>query len=77
MDELSIVEISGKEYAVLDEKQYNDIYYVYLVNPKGLLDFCIRKIVDEKKELLLGLDSEEEFRFALKLFEEKNKEDFN
>ena len=77
MDELKIVTLEGKEYTVLDEIQTDNTTYVYFVNPNNLIDFCIRKLVDEKKELLLGLNNAEEFEYALKLFEEKNKETFN
>lgn len=77
MDELKIVNLEGKEYTVLDEIQYRNIIYVYFVNPNNLVDFCIRKLVDEQKELLLGLDNREEFEHAIKLFKEKNQGTFN
>ena len=76
MDELTIVELEGKEYSIIDEIKVNDTIYVYFINPKDLTDFCIRKTVDETKEILIGLDDVEEFNKALKLFEEKNTETF-
>lgn len=77
MDELKIVNLNGKEYAVLDEIQTGNIIYIYFVNPNNLIDFCIRKLADEQKEVLLSLDSREEFEYAINLFKEKNQETFN
>ena len=57
MDELKIVTLEGKEYTVLDEIQTDNTTYVYFVNPNNLIDFCIRKLVDE------SLDSA--FKYAL------------
>lgn len=72
MEEKEIVEIDNKNYAVIDEINNNFITYVYLSNIEDSNDFCIRKASNNEADLLLGLDSEEEFDFALKLFVEKN-----
>ena len=76
MNELTVVELEGKEYSIIDEIQVDNIIYVYFINPKNLTDFCIRKTVDEKKEILTGLDDVQEFNKALKIFEQKNMETF-
>lgn len=76
MNELTVVELEGKEYSVIDEIQVDNTIYVYFINPQNLTDFCIRKIVDVNKEFLIGLDDSVEFNKALKLFEEKNSETF-
>ena len=54
----------GIDYAVLDE--INN--YVYLANVSDPKDICIRKDIGEE---LVGLDNEEEFNKALRLFQTK------
>ena len=64
----------GLEYAVIDEiSDGKDITYVYLSNTSNEKDFCIRKVDDKvNPELLVGLDSNEEFDKALLLFSKKH-----
>lgn len=64
------------EYIILDTIMVNGNNYVYLINKdlkdRNIQDICIRKIVDEGKNLI-GLDSEEEFQKALNCYITKNK----
>lgn len=61
-------------YYVVDKLKHNDFYFVYLTNTNDSEDFCIRKEIEVNEEkILVGLDNEDELKFALKLFEEKNK----
>lgn len=63
----------GLQYMVLDEIDFNNNTYVYLSNVEDPEDFCIRKVENDKnEELLVGLDSNEEFDKALLLYTEKN-----
>lgn len=63
----------GLEYMVLDEIDSETNTYVYLSNIEDPEDFCIRKVENDKnEELLVGLDSNEEFDKALLLYSEKN-----
>ena len=79
IDNSSVVLENGTKYDVMDKiVDDNDRAYVYLINPKDNTDICIRKeIKDEEDNLLVGLDSEDEFKRALELFINKNKEEFN
>ena len=60
----------GLNYFVTAEIKDGDIIYVYLTNTKDVTDFCVRK-TDETKEELVNLDSGEEFKKAMELFEKK------
>ena len=63
----------GLEYMVLDEIDSETNTYVYLSNIEDPEDCCIRKVENDKnEELLVGLDSNEEFDKALLLYSEKN-----
>jgi hypothetical protein len=63
----------GITYMVLDEIDNKEITYVYLSNIEDEEDFCIRKVDNMKNsELLIGLDSDEEFDKALLLYTKKN-----
>lgn len=77
MDELKVINLEGKEYAVIDEIKNDNFFYVYFMNPNNFADFCIRKTTDDTREILIGLDNEVEFRYALNLFTQKNKETIN
>ncbi len=63
----------GITYMALDEIDNKEITYVYLSNIEDEEDFCIRKVDNMKNsELLIGLDSDEEFDKALLLYTKKN-----
>lgn len=63
------------EYMVLDEINTGSITYVYLANIDDEEDFCIRKVDNSKNsELLVGLDSNNEFDKALLLFTKKHQD---
>lgn len=62
----------GLEYFIVDTiKDGNSVYY-YLGNIKDTDDFCVRKVNDDNLDMLLGLDSDEEFDRAMFLFTKKN-----
>ncbi len=59
----------GLEYVIVDEISSNGNVYVYLSNVDNPDKFCIRKkIYNNELHLLVGLDNDEEFDFALKLY---------
>lgn len=63
----------GIEYMILDEIDSDVNTYVYLTNIDDEEDFCIRKVDNKRNsELLVGLDSNEEFDKALLLFTKKH-----
>lgn len=78
MDKVYTIKIDDKEYLITDEIEDNGKKYVYLSYVKDFNDFCIRKIsIEDGEEFLIGLDSVEEFGYALKLFENKHKDSLN
>lgn len=73
MDSVYTIEIDNKEYLITDSIEDKGKKYVYLSYVEDFSDFCIRKaIVEDDEEVLIGLDSTEEFAFALRLFEQKH-----
>lgn len=71
MDYLEILEIDGEgNFIVIDEVDYNDNKYLYLMNLNDTTDFFIRK--QKNDDTIVGLDSDEEFANVMKLFTEKN-----
>ena len=63
----------GITYMVIDEIDDKNNTYVYLSNIEDDEDFCIRKVDNiRNSELLVGLDSDEEFDNALLLYTRKN-----
>lgn len=60
---------NGNDYLIIEEKIYNNIKYLYLVNENDDKDFCIRKVVlDNGIEKIIALENDEEFNIAIKLF---------
>ena len=60
----------------INEIEYKNTNYIYLVNPKNELDVMIRKQSKEDKDLYIPLESDDEFNLAnLLLFKETNKKD--
>lgn len=65
----TVLTINDKEYAIIDEMLYNNINYIYAVNLNNEEDILVRKRVYENgKDVLYGLDSNEEFDSVLKGF---------
>lgn len=56
------------KYFITKEIQDGSVVYVYLTNVNDVNDFCIRK-TDESREELKELDSAEEFKYALKVYQ--------
>lgn len=76
VDNSRIVLENGREYFIMDKILDNNKFYVYLTNCSDPTDFCCRKeIEEEEKTYLVGLDNQEEADLALKLFEEKHRND--
>ena len=64
----------GIEYMVIDEIDNATTTYYYLAIIDDEEDFCIRKIEKENDDqLLVGLDSDQEFDRAMLMFMKKNK----
>ena len=73
MNELDGIVLEGKDFIIVDEITLAGIKYIHLASADDPEDFCIRKIkVENGKEMLTGLDSDEEFAFALDRFIKKN-----
>lgn len=66
-----------QEYILINQVNYNNLKYVYLTKLNGE-DPMIQKIYNESPDEICGLDSDEEFDFAMSLFAEKlNKQENN
>ena len=62
----------GVQYAIIDEINTPIATYFYLANVNDGKDICIRKLSNEDgKEYLVGLDGEEEYKNALRIYYEK------
>ena len=71
MDYLDILEIDGEgNFIIIDEVDYNNNKYLYLMNMNDTTDFFIRKQKDI--DTIVGLDNDEEFANVMRLFTEKN-----
>lgn len=57
-------EINNNDYLVVNEVDYNNFHYIYLVNENDKEDIMIRKLVND---LLEPLDSEEELLSVMRL----------
>ena len=74
MEKVYSLEIDGKQYLIIDQIKDKNNEFVYFSNEKYPKDFCIRKLAKDDNDLLIGLDSNEEFDYALKLFIAKHKD---
>ena len=73
MEKYFTIEIDDNKYLITDQIKDDKNEYAYLSNVKDVNDFFIRKIaVLDGEEVFIGLDSKEEFDYALKLFAEKH-----
>lgn len=64
----------GLDYIIVEDIKEQNYEYLFLVKEDDEKKFLIRKvIVENNKELLSPLDNEEEFEYALSLFNNKNK----
>lgn len=72
MEELEILTIDDKDYAVIERITDNNNTYVYVTNVDDETDFFVRK---EQNDTLLALDNEEELNKALELFAKKHEND--
>ena len=73
MEELEILTIDEKDYAVIDRIESTDDNYIYLANIEDENDFFIRK--ESQDGTLLCLNDDEEINNALNLFAKKHEED--
>lgn len=63
----------GLDYVILDEITAHSNVYVYLSNTEDPRNFCVRKkLQNSAGSLLIGLDDENEFNMAMKLYFDKN-----
>ena len=63
----------GLDYVILDEITAHSNVYVYLSNTEDSRNFCVRKkLQNSAGSLLIGLDDENEFNMAMKLYFDKN-----
>lgn len=70
----SVLIEDDKKYLVVDTIISDDVKYVYFMNDEDETDLFIRKeIIDNNQKYLVGLDNDEEFLKANKIFQEKHK----
>lgn len=60
--------IDDKDYIIINELDYKNKHYVYLVNEENVKDILIRYAVDD---VLYPVDTEEELKEVLRLLTEK------
>lgn len=75
MEEVRTITLEdNEEYVIVDEINYKDEKYIYLVNEQKIEKVCIRKInIINGKECLIGLDNENEFKLALNEYIKKHR----
>ena len=72
---MDFVNINGTYHIILDEITINNKKYVYLAAENSPLNVLIKKIVIENgKEYLDGLDTDDEVINALDIYYQKHKE---
>lgn len=75
--EVRTYEFDGKEYILANQVNYNNLKYVFLITEDGK-ESLVHKIYNDNPDEICGLDSNEEYDFAMKLFAEKlNKHENN
>ena len=73
---MDFVNINGTYHIILDEITINNKKYVYLASENSPLNVLIKKIVIENgKEYLDGLDTDDEVINALDIYYQKHKEE--
>ena len=73
-EEYNVVTLSnGVEYTEVYRLTNNGKTYSFLSNLDDIEDFCIKKVIKKgDKEVVIGLDDENEFNRALALFTNAN-----
>ena len=66
--EVDIVTIDQKEYAIIKEIKINDTTYIYLSNLVDSEDVMIRKYDKNNRDLIIPLESDAEFDIACATF---------
>lgn len=67
------INIDNKNYLVIDKIKIGDIEYWYLSNESDSNDFLIQKLsMLNNEEVIVNLDSNEEFDMAIMEFSKKN-----
>ena len=74
MEELEILTIDDKDYAVIDRITDNGNTYIYVTNIEDETDFFVRK---EQNDNLISLKDENELNKALELFAKKHENDID
>jgi len=72
MKNLEILSIDGSDYYILKEILHNKVYYLYLMNVEDGNDMFIRKANEQNQDIVLPLDSDEEFDLACALLFKKS-----
>ena len=70
--EYNVVMLDGVQYTEIDRLEHNNNTYVLLSNFENPKDFCIKKVtIEDGKEYIVGLETEEEFNDILRLIGKK------
>lgn len=72
--DINVVKLENEEeYLIIDTIILQDKKYLILVNEKNYYDICIRKVIEkDDKEVLVKLESEEEFENVVTRFNNKH-----
>lgn len=77
-EEIEVIYLDNIKYIISDTITINNNQYVFLANYNNVEDFCVRKkIIEDGKEYLVGLDSKEELDIALIEYTKKHIDDEN
>lgn len=66
-DNVEVVTIDGKDYAILKEINHSNKTFLYLSNIVDEEDNLIRKLDEKDNNLIVPLESEKEFEIACNL----------
>lgn len=74
MEEIELITLEdNKNYYITDEIKLGNETYIYLASEEDIANICVRKNkIINNEEYIVGLDSEEELKKALKAFYDKH-----
>jgi len=76
MKDVKTIFLEDKAYMVIGELEINGVNYIHFAEIENPQKFCIRKTaMINGEEMIVGLDSKEEFDMALKSFSQKHIKD--
>ncbi|MBQ6476855.1 MAG: hypothetical protein IJI43_00215 [Bacilli bacterium] len=64
--DIPVYNIDDKQYLLIEQKEYNNNKYLFLLNKEDDDDYLIRKVDPDNKDFLIPLDNEDEVYEVLK-----------